>query len=48
LADHLVPYFTKQINNFFTFLILLADVLADLTKTKNKKKTIQVLFLNGM
>jgi len=30
LADVFVPYFTKEINNIFTFLILLADVLADL------------------
>jgi hypothetical protein len=38
LADVVVPYFTKEINNIITFLILLADVLADLTETKNKKK----------
>jgi len=37
LADVFVSYFTKEINNIFTFLILLADVLADLTETKNKK-----------
>ena len=37
LADVFVPYFTKEINNFLTFLILLADILADLTGTKTKK-----------
>jgi len=31
LADVFVPYFTKEINNFLALLILLADVLADLT-----------------
>jgi hypothetical protein len=36
LADVFVPYFTREINSFLTFLILLADILADLTGTKNK------------
>lgn len=29
LADVFVPYLTKEINNIFIFLILLADVLAE-------------------
>jgi hypothetical protein len=45
LADIFVPYFTKEINNIFTFLIMLADVLADL-KEQKQKKTIQVLCLS--
>jgi len=36
LPDVFVPYFAKEANNIFTFLILLADVLADLAETKNK------------
>jgi hypothetical protein len=30
--DVFVPYFTKGINNFFHFLIFLADILADLAR----------------
>lgn len=30
-------FLTKEINSNFTFLILVADVLADLTEAKNKK-----------
>jgi hypothetical protein len=37
LADVFVPYFVKEINKIFTFLIMLADVLADLTELKTKK-----------
>jgi hypothetical protein len=37
LGDVFVPHLTKEINSNFTFLILVADVLADLPEAKNKK-----------
>ncbi len=37
LAGVFVPHTTKEINKFFAFLILMADVLADLSETKTTK-----------
>jgi len=46
LADVFVPQFINKINSFFYFLILLADILADLAEPNNKKGTILVPYLS--